>query len=203
MNGAQRELDAQDAFGQALAEVQAGDRRVASAGNPPAEQASAGDQAAAGTPAAQGGQGGQGNQPGQGGQGNQAGQAGGSGQQAGGGGGTTANQLPGADRTGRAADPTRPNKDYGVDSTVYAPTGELPESAQGKPDFIPGQQGTGGETQTREGESTQPGTLGPGLVPYQQVYKTYADQAAAAMEREYVPLNLRDYVREYFSKLEP
>lgn len=50
------------------------------------------------------------NQPGQGQGQNQPGQGQGQGQgQPGGGGGTTANQLPGANRTGRANDPTQPN----------------------------------------------------------------------------------------------
>jgi hypothetical protein len=40
-------------------------------------------------------------------------------------------------------------------------------------------------------------------VPYQEVYAVYAGQAYAALESSYVPLGMRQYVRDYFSSLEP
>ena len=40
-------------------------------------------------------------------------------------------------------------------------------------------------------------------VPYQEVYAVYAGQAYAALESSYIPLGMRQYVRDYFSSLEP
>lgn len=40
-------------------------------------------------------------------------------------------------------------------------------------------------------------------VPYNQVYEQYAEQAGRALEGDYVPLGLKDVVREYFNALAP
>lgn len=40
-------------------------------------------------------------------------------------------------------------------------------------------------------------------VPYREVYAEYAAQAGAALEGSYIPLGLKQYVRDYFSSLEP
>lgn len=40
-------------------------------------------------------------------------------------------------------------------------------------------------------------------VPYREVYTEYAEQAVAALEGSYIPLALKQYVRDYFSSLEP
>jgi hypothetical protein len=40
-------------------------------------------------------------------------------------------------------------------------------------------------------------------VPYREVYADYAAQAGAALEGSYIPLGLKQYVRDYFSSLEP
>jgi hypothetical protein len=73
----------------------------------------------------------------------------------------------------------------------------------GEPDFIPGRQTGEGQETTREGEQPQPGATGAATVPYAEVYTSYAAAAAEAMEREYVPTGLKDYVRDYFTALEP
>ena len=52
-------------------------------------------------------------------------------------------------------------------------------------------------------EGPQAGTYAPALVPYAEVYASYSAAAAEALEREYVPAGLKDYVREYFTQLEP
>ncbi|MFQ6101286.1 MAG: hypothetical protein ACE5OS_08630 [Anaerolineae bacterium] len=44
---------------------------------------------------------------------------------------------------------------------------------------------------------------GRASVPYREVYADYADQAGAALEGSYIPLGLKQYVRDYFSSLEP
>ena len=40
-------------------------------------------------------------------------------------------------------------------------------------------------------------------VPYREVYVDYAAHAGAALEGSYIPLGLKQYVRDYFSSLEP
>jgi len=40
-------------------------------------------------------------------------------------------------------------------------------------------------------------------VPYEEVYADYAEQAGAALEDSYIPLGMKQYVRDYFSALEP
>jgi len=40
-------------------------------------------------------------------------------------------------------------------------------------------------------------------MPYGEVYGQYAAAAAEAIESEYIPPTLQEYVREYFSQLEP
>lgn len=40
-------------------------------------------------------------------------------------------------------------------------------------------------------------------VPYREVYTEYADQAHTALDRSYIPLGMKQYVRDYFSSLEP
>ena len=44
---------------------------------------------------------------------------------------------------------------------------------------------------------------GRAIVPYREVYAEYADQAGAALEGSYIPLWMKQYVRDYFSSLEP
>ena len=119
----------------------------------------------------------------------------------GGGGGTNADTLPPAVRTGQAGAPTGPNKPFGTGSldTVYAPIA----AGQGRQEFVGGQQGQDGQTTSIEGRSPQPGAGNPALVPYNQVYQQYSQIASQAMERAYIPSGLQDYVKEYFSRLEP
>lgn len=154
----------------------------------------------------QAGQQAQANQSGQG-QGQAQGQAQGQGQgqgqgnQLGGGGGTNANTLPGGVRTGRASDPTQPNKSFATDDAnmVYSPF----EVGQGEQEQVQGQDSGGGQTTTRRSQSQLPGARNPARVPYSQVFQQYAEIAGQAMERSYIPAGLRDYVKEYFSELEP
>jgi hypothetical protein len=40
-------------------------------------------------------------------------------------------------------------------------------------------------------------------VPYREVYADYSEQAGAALEGSYIPLGMKQYVRDYFSSLEP
>ena len=40
-------------------------------------------------------------------------------------------------------------------------------------------------------------------MPYNQVYSDYEGAVNEALESGYVPLGLRDVIRQYFSRLEP
>jgi len=83
---------------------------------------------------------------------------------------------------------------------VFAP--RIPGTA-GDAEFVPGQQGPGGQSVTRQERQPLPGQPGRAMVPYRDVFPAFREAAAAALEREYIPPGLRDYVREYFSRLEP
>ncbi len=48
-----------------------------------------------------------------------------------------------------------------------------------------------------------PPTGSEARVSYREIYGDYAEQAGAALERGYVPLGMKQYVRDYFSSLEP
>ena len=80
---------------------------------------------------------------------------------------------------------------------MYAP-GRV--SAQGKQVVLDDKNG---ETATDPSgkQSTAPG--GNSAVPYQNVYGDYSRTADEALKSDEVPANLRDYVRDYFSSLDP
>jgi hypothetical protein len=44
---------------------------------------------------------------------------------------------------------------------------------------------------------------GQSTVPYNQVFARYADAASRALDEQQIPLGMRDYIRGYFSSLEP
>lgn len=54
----------------------------------------------------------------------------------------------------------------------------------------------------REGDFTE-NPDGAVSVPYNQVFSDYSNSAARSLESDYIPLGLRDVVRDYFSSLEP
>lgn len=59
-----------------------------------------------------------------------------------------------------------------------------------------------GDIPAVEGEFSQ-NPAGQSLVPYNQVYGEYLTEANRALESDYIPLGLRDVVRNYFTSLEP
>ncbi len=59
-----------------------------------------------------------------------------------------------------------------------------------------------GEAPLTEGEF-QDNPLGESVVPYNQVFSSYADAASRALESDYIPLGMRDVIRDYFSSLDP
>jgi hypothetical protein len=139
------------------------------------------------------------------GDGDGSGQGQGQGQgQPGGGGGTTADTLPPATSSGTAGRPQGDGQAGGVTDIgeqVYAPWEHRPDS--GEQVFIPGQDTDQGDTQVRERPDPLPGTYNPVLMPYYDVFYTYVEAANQVIEQSYIPSGLKDYVREYFSNLEP
>lgn len=121
----------------------------------------------------------------------------------GGQGGTSARTLPPGHWPGRVGEPDRPNRPEAVGELeqVYSPWGR--PGGEGEQEFIPGREGADGETTTHTESDPSPGAESTALVPYSEVYAAYQEAASQTMEREYVPTGLKDYVREYFSRLEP
>jgi hypothetical protein len=179
-----RQLAWQQALEQALNQAQASQRLIAQAAGQGAATAGRGEQAP-----------GQSTRSGQG-------QAGGrDANQAGGGGGTNVDRLPPDVRTGTAPSPSGPARSFetGHIDTIYAPR----PAGQGRPEFVGGSQGSPGQVTTVDQPLPQPGSASPALQPYEQVYSRYTQIAARAMERAYIPASLQDYVKDYFSQLEP
>ncbi len=150
----------------------------------------------------QGQQGQQGGQPAQGqqgqnGQGQGQGQQGqgqqgqGQGQQGNGQGQGQQGQNPGGG-TGSGPGGTQPY------DPVYAPT--TPSNTPGQPQTIPG---TGGGDSPPTGTTQGSGVNTPSGVPYDQVYQRYRDQALQGIDDPNIPPELREYIRQYFSTIDP
>lgn len=80
---------------------------------------------------------------------------------------------------------------------VYAPT--PPSGAPGQQQTIPGQGGGSPPTGTTPGQ----GANTPSGVPYDQVYQQYRDQALQGIDDPNIPPELREYIRQYFSNIDP
>jgi hypothetical protein len=120
------------------------------------------------------------------------------------GGGTKANKLPPATGGKRSVNPqgNAPNAPATpLDSQVYIPWQKAANN--GSQVFIPGQETQQGQTTTTESKNPQPGVPNPALIPYAQVFYNYMNVANQAIDQNYIPTNLVDYVRLYFSSLEP
>ncbi|PJF48752.1 MAG: hypothetical protein D6709_10155 [Chloroflexi bacterium] len=95
------------------------------------------------------------------------------------------------------ASSSRKSDDFGSDDTVYAPRRI---SGEGRPVVLPeAQNPTAPNPDGRT--STAPG--GGSSVPYEQVYGDYSKAADEALRSGRVPPDMRDYVRDYFSSLDP
>lgn len=191
----QADLSKQASLGQTLSQLQGSRQKISQAG-----------QSQAVADAGQGQADGQGNNQENGDSDSQGqGQGQGDGQgQPGGGGGTDADTLPPGTGSGQAGDPTgqgRPSAISGQEPQLYTPW-ERRQGA-GDPFYIPGQDTGDGETQVRERYDPFPGSPGQALVPYHEVFYSYMDAASQAIEQSYIPTSLKDFVREYFSQLEP
>ncbi len=81
---------------------------------------------------------------------------------------------------------------------VYAPT--LPGGAPGQRQTIPGQ---GGGDTPPTGTTQGAGANTNPTVPYNQVYQQYRDQALQGLDDPNIPPELREYIRQYFSNIDP
>jgi hypothetical protein len=73
-----------------------------------------------------------------------------------------------------------------------------------------GEEGVGVDVGREGGEGLPMGSVsipapegGRSGVPYREVYPDYSERAGAALEGSYIPLGMKQYVRDYFSSLEP
>jgi hypothetical protein len=83
-------------------------------------------------------------------------------------------------------------------SSVFADFQRL--GKPGDPSYIAG---TGGDGQTQQGSQSGEGQNNGALTPYQQVFSDFYQYALTSLDRNYVPLSVKDYVRDYFSSLDP
>jgi hypothetical protein len=143
-----------------------------------------------------------GQSPGQGqgqGQGQNPGQ--GQGQGALGGGGSNARYLGSGISSGSFRGPVSGNKPsiVGPDlGSVFAPFDRL--GRPGDPSYVAG---TGGDGQTQAGNQPGQGVDNGSYVPYQDVFTDFYRFAQTSLDRSYVPTSLKDFVRDYFSSLDP
>ena len=83
--------------------------------------------------------------------------------------------------------------------SIYAP--ERLGEGEGETVVVPGEgEGEGGPATEGEGTSTE---RGEALVPYDQVYAEYQEQAVTSLENSYIPPNVKSYVRAYFDAVAP
>jgi hypothetical protein len=214
LTGADQRITAGRDLASAASRLQDARRDLANAGRPAQGQGQGQGQAQQSPGASPGtGQGqGQGQQspgasPGTGqgqgqGQGQGSGQGQGQGQGAIGGGGSNARSLgSGLGGNARPGAPTGANRaaELGDDlSSVFAPFDRL--GRPGDPSYVAG---TGGDGQTQQGNQTDSGTNNGVLTPYQQVYADFERYAQQSLDRGYIPLSVKDFVRNYFSSLNP
>jgi hypothetical protein len=200
---------AQEVTERALGQVQEGRREIAQSGQPGQAQGQQ-DQGQGQQGPGQGQQGqGQGQQgQGQGQQGQGQGQQGqGQGQQSPGqsGSGSGEGDAQGQGGSGPPTDPQGP-----IPPNQPGQEGETPYDPIYVPDWLGGEDGEWvdvpgqGEGGPPTGETPGgPRDEGQALVPYDEVYTDYQTQAASALENSYIPQGMKEYVRAYFSALEP
>jgi hypothetical protein len=106
--------------------------------------------------------------------------------------------VSGASNLGGPTNPNRPAELGGDLGNVFAPFDRIGQP--GDPSYVSGSGGDGQVTQgNQQGAGVDPGSY----VNYQKVYAEFADFAQLTLDRGYLPLSVRDYVRDYFSSLDP
>ncbi len=95
--------------------------------------------------------------------------------------------------------PNRPAGEPADQGSVYAPFDRL--GRPGDPTYVAGTGGDGGQVQPGSGTGT--GTANPAIVPYADVFADFYRYAQVSLDRSYVPIAVKDLVRDYFSALDP
>jgi hypothetical protein len=111
-------------------------------------------------------------------------------------------RIPGGGlRTGGFDGPTRGNNPFDVSGLddLFAPFDRI--GRPGDPSFVAGQGGDGGTDQ--QGSGSGIGFDNDSVVPYRSVFDLFSDFANSQLDRQQVPITLKDLVRDYFSRLEP
>jgi len=106
--------------------------------------------------------------------------------------------MGGSANLGGPVNPNRPSELGGDLSDLFAPFGRL--GRPGDPSYI---SGSGGDGQTTQGNQQGAGVDPGSYVGYQQVFGDFFRYAQTTLDRSYVPLSVKDYVRDYFSSLDP
>ncbi len=110
--------------------------------------------------------------------------------------------LSGSQMEGNQQSPATGNQaGTGSSDLVYQPF--TPDGQPRDIERIQGQEGAGGQTQVQQGQLNVPGGASPLQTPYQQVLREYQRAAGEALDQSAIPPHLKDYVRDYFSRLEP
>jgi hypothetical protein len=119
--------------------------------------------------------------------------------------GTGQQGQQGGGQQGQPGDGQQTQPGHSEDAGTGAPYDEL---------YVPGRikdEGTDVDVGREGGEDGQPvddiplpiPETGWSTVPYEDVYGEYTDQAQSALDESYIPLGMKQYVRDYFSSLEP
>ena len=74
---------------------------------------------------------------------------------------------------------------------------------EGGPIVNPDQQGATGGIPIGEAPVNPDQAPNPSQIPYDQVYGQYSEAASEALDDNYIPLGMKEYVRDYFGALEP
>jgi hypothetical protein len=101
-------------------------------------------------------------------------------------------------RPGGPVNPNKPSQLGGDLGSVFAPFDRL--GKPGDPSYVAG---TGGDGQTQQGSQQGQGSNNGAYVPYDQVYGDFYQYALTTLDRSYVPISVKDYVRDYFTSLDP
>jgi hypothetical protein len=198
-----QQIAAQEATEQVLGQVQEGRREIAQSGHGQQGQQGQGQQGQGQQGKGQQGQGQQGQgQQGQGQQGQGQQGAGQDGSSSGSGSGDSDSEGQGGQGTPVGPQgPFPPNQPGQEGETPYDPIYAPERLGEGGGERIdvPGQGEGGPPTGETEGEPRE----GRALVPYNEVYTDYQAQAVSALENSYIPRGMKEYVRAYFSSLDP
>lgn len=118
------------------------------------------------------------------------------------GGGSGTGENTGQDSSGGASETELGSSDSdGTGETEYDPV-FAPEGGEGEGSGAIFLEPDASDETTLEGDF-QENPAGSSTVPYNEVYGNYAEAANRALESDYVPLGMRDVVRDYFTSLEP